>query len=263
KRIKSDPRVKANVGRVALQRGPIVYCAEAVDNNGSVVNLFLPASAELKAEHRADLLGGVTVLTAKAMAKVAAEAAPKEVDFTAIPYYAWDHREAGEMAVWLAEDPALAKAPSAPTIASKSKASASHVGGSGNLTALNDQEAPQSSRSGPHFAFWPHKGVKGGTAEWIQYDFAKPERVAASEIYWFDDVPGGGCKTPASWKLLYKVGNEWKPVEVTSGDYDTAKDCFHRVEFKPVTTPALRVEVQLQEGFSAGVMEWRVLPPGD
>jgi DUF1680 family protein len=110
KRVKADPRVKANVGRVALQRGPVVYCAEAVDNGGRVGNLFLPPDAGLKTEHRPDLLGGVTVMTGKSMRTTEGEA-PQEVTFTAIPYYAWDHREPGEMAVWIADDPAVATIP--------------------------------------------------------------------------------------------------------------------------------------------------------
>jgi DUF1680 family protein len=106
RRIYADPRVKANVGRVALERGPIVYCAEAVDNGGRVTNLYLPADAQLKFG-REDILGGVTVIKGKAMA-VLGDGSAKQVEFTAVPYYAWDNREPGEMAVWLAEDPSLA-----------------------------------------------------------------------------------------------------------------------------------------------------------
>jgi DUF1680 family protein len=88
-RVKADPRVKDNAGRVAIRRGPIVYCAEGVDNGGKAMELKLPADVKLIAEHRDDLLGGVTVI--------------KAGDITLVPYYAWDNREPGEMAVWLAE----------------------------------------------------------------------------------------------------------------------------------------------------------------
>ncbi|HEV2295883.1 MAG TPA: beta-L-arabinofuranosidase domain-containing protein [Tepidisphaeraceae bacterium] len=90
-RVKSDPRVKANVGRVALQRGPVVYCVEAADNGGKVSHLRVKPDDKFVPEFRDDLLGGVNVI--------------KGPDgFVAIPYYAWDHRAPGEMAVWLAEE---------------------------------------------------------------------------------------------------------------------------------------------------------------
>lgn len=89
-RVKSDPRVKANVGRVALQRGPVVYCVEAVDNGGKVNHLRVTPDANFTHEFREDLLGGVNVIKG-------------DDGFLAIPYHVWDHRQAGEMAVWLLE----------------------------------------------------------------------------------------------------------------------------------------------------------------
>src|SRR5687768_5097252 len=73
RRVKSDPRVKANEGRVALQRGPVVYCVEAVDNGGKVSEMRLKKDAGLTHEYRADLLGGVHVI--------------KGENLLAIPYY--------------------------------------------------------------------------------------------------------------------------------------------------------------------------------
>ncbi len=102
-RVYSHEKIEANRGRVALQRGPIVYCVEAVDHGGHVGQLILPPDAVLKAEHRPDLLGGVTVLTGQAAARQAGEDKLAPVELTAIPYYAWDHRDGGEMAVWLPE----------------------------------------------------------------------------------------------------------------------------------------------------------------
>ena len=107
RRVHADPRVAANVGRVALQRGPLVYCVEAVDHGGRVGHLVLPPDAPLSAEHRADLLGGVTVITGRAQTRLD-DGRTEPVELTAIPYYAWNHRGAGEMAVWLVEDPAAA-----------------------------------------------------------------------------------------------------------------------------------------------------------
>jgi len=104
-RVLSHDRVQSNIGRVALQRGPVVYCAEFVDNQGRVHNLFLPDSVELTSEHRDDLLGGVTVIKGTVPAVYPAEdgsqSEVRDQPFIAIPYYSWAHRGSGEMAVWL------------------------------------------------------------------------------------------------------------------------------------------------------------------
>jgi hypothetical protein len=253
-RVYADPKVKADVGRVALRRGPVVYCVEAVDNTGRVSNLALPKDAELRAEHRADLLGGVTVIKGKALARQREGEKDKAVEFQAIPYYAWDSREPGEMAVWLPEDVSLTKPIPTPTVANTSKASASHVRDS--IEALNDELDIESSkdRNIPRFTWWDHKG----STEWVQYDFVAPVKVSSVDVYWFDDVSlGGECRPPQSWRVLYKDGDQWKPVQ-NVGEYTVAVDQYNRVEFKGVTAGALRIEVQLQPKFSSGILEWRV-----
>jgi hypothetical protein len=103
RRVVSHPNVKANLGKVALQRGPLVYCAEGADNNDHALNLVLPANAALTAEHRPDFLGGVTVLRGEACTRDKENGTletPKQ-PFLAVPYCVWSNRGPGEMAVWL------------------------------------------------------------------------------------------------------------------------------------------------------------------
>jgi DUF1680 family protein len=116
RQIECHPNVAENIGRVALMRGPLLYCVEAADNPGAhPQEIILPENAELKAEWRAGLLGGVVAL------KVQAEITPPDSgwdsrlyrtvrksdvqtenrEITAIPYYAWANREAGAMRVWV------------------------------------------------------------------------------------------------------------------------------------------------------------------
>ena len=109
RRIRAHPKVKADEHRIALQRGPIVYCVEAVDHGGQVRHLILGPDVKLNPEHRPGLLGGVTVLTGKANARTAGSDQLKQVDLLAVPYYAWDNRSGGQMAVWLPEAPRLAR----------------------------------------------------------------------------------------------------------------------------------------------------------
>jgi hypothetical protein len=133
---------------------------------------------------------------------------------------------------------------------------ASHCWQGDTTTALNDGLLPQSSddHSVPRFTWWDHKG----TTEWVQYDYEEPRRLKAAEVYWFDDEPSkGGCRVPASWRLLYKAGDGWKEV-AGAGGYGLEKDKVNRVTFDPVETTAIRLEVKLRPGFSGGVLEWRV-----
>jgi len=263
RRVYANARVEADRGRVALQRGPLVYCIEAVDNAGHVRNLAVPPGSLIEAEHRPDLLGGVTVLKGKARARLPEDwraalyrelPTPEEVEFVAVPYYAWDNRDPGEMVVWIPECTSLAEAPRVPTLESTSKASASHV--ADDLSALSDGLEPANSNDHgiPRFTWWDHKG---GT-EWVQYVFTQPARVSGVEVYWFDDRPNGGCRVPASWRVLYTSGEEWIPVAGASA-YGVGRDCFNAVGFEPVVAEGLRIEVELQENRSAGILEWRVL----
>ena len=99
RRVHAHEKVEADKGKVALMRGPIVYCLEGVDNKGiDLFKLSLPTSSELKTEHRATLLGGVTVIRAPGL-----DEKKTPVTLTAIPYFAWANREKGPMTVWLHE----------------------------------------------------------------------------------------------------------------------------------------------------------------
>ena len=100
RRVHAHPRLVENRDKVALQRGPVVYAAEAIDNGGGVLDLVLPRDAVVRSEFRTDLLGGLTVLRSMAIRD------DQEIPLTAVPYFAWANRGQGEMAVWLREVPA-------------------------------------------------------------------------------------------------------------------------------------------------------------
>lgn len=257
RRIVAHDSVKADLGRVALQQGPIVYCAEWPDNkDGRVLNLLLPDASPLSSEFQQDLLNGVRIIKGNALAyhvgKKDALFQKTEQQFTAIPYYAWAHRGKGEMTVWLAREESAVKPLGRPTLASQSKVTVSF---GKNPEAINDQMEPQSSidHEVPFFHWWDHNG----TTEWVQYDFAQPEEVSTVEVYWFDDTGIGECRIPQSWKILYKLGNEWKPV-YTEDQYTVEKDKFNKVVFETVKTTALRLEIQSQSDFAGGIHEWIV-----
>ncbi len=270
RRVAANPGVKADVGRVAIERGPLVYCAEWADNDGHVHDLVLDASAKLVAEPRPDLLNGVTVITGQASGyrmkngKVVAE---RRV-VTLIPYYAWAHRGSGEMAVWLASQPDKARPIPEPTLASTATVSAS--GGTG-VKAINDQLEPESSNDHgvPYFHWWPKKGsapnvpaagaeaARAATPEWVQYEFAAPADISQMSVYWFDDTGEGECRVPRAWRAFYRANGQWMPVR-NLDSYGVEKDKYNVVHFAPVRTDAVRLEIDLPESFSAGIHEWKV-----
>jgi hypothetical protein len=246
----------------------VVYCLEAVDNGGQVRNLFISPDARFHMEYRAELLGGVTVITgpAYALERVAwpealylpAGSVPgvSPVEFTAVPYFANANREPSEMMVWMAETASQAGPVSPPTVASRAKPSASHCWQNDTVAALNDQTEPASSddKSIPRFTWWDHRG----TREWVQYDFAAPTLVSSVEVYWWDERRiGAHCRVPQSWRVLYLDNGDWREA-VHRSPYAAELDRYNRVELEPVKTTALRIEVQLQEGWSGGILEWRV-----
>jgi len=108
----------------------------------------------------------------------------------------------------------------------------------------------------PRFTWWPRRGTK----EWVAYQFESPREVSAVAVYWFDDTGRGHCRVPAAWHVEYHDGTAWRPVEARD-PYTAEKDRFNRVRFKPVRTTKLRLVVQLQGGFSAGILEWQIEPP--
>ncbi|MBC7187750.1 MAG: glycoside hydrolase family 127 protein [Calditrichaeota bacterium] len=98
RRVVAHPQVRADVGLVAIERGPVVYCLEEVDNGAKVSSLALPDGAELTSQFRPDLLGGVVVVQGRG---TLVEGKPRGVSLTAIPYYAWANRSDGSMTVWI------------------------------------------------------------------------------------------------------------------------------------------------------------------
>jgi len=255
KRVAANDGVEADRGRIALQRGPVVYAAEWVDNPaGKVRNLMLPASAKVTAEYRAGLLGGVTVLKSSAVALAYGESGKvvkTTQPFVAIPYYAWANRGPGQMMVWIPVDEAHAKPLARPGIAMLGTVTTS---GSKSAKSINDGEEPASSSDqSSYFDWWPTKG----TTEWVELKFAQRSKVSQSEVYWFDDTGRGQVRVPASWRLLYKAGGEWRPVEGASA-YAVARDGYNLVTFHAVETDGLRMEVTMQPKWSAGLQKWRV-----
>ena len=107
--VHADSRIRQDAGRVALQRGPVIYCLEGCDNGADLDALVIPESARAACRHESKLLGGVTRLKLSGWREqpfadvpyAAARPKRRKIALSAIPYYAWDNRIPGAMAVWI------------------------------------------------------------------------------------------------------------------------------------------------------------------
>lgn len=255
--VKANSKVEADRGKISVERGPLVYCAEWPDNDFSVLSVFMNRKPEFTVERKPELLYGIDELKTQAQTLGYDETGrlvTKDVTLTLIPYYAWAHRGTGEMAVWLPQDVSATRPVMPPTIASKAKITASHMAKS--ISAINDGLTPkdENDRTAPYYHWWPQEG----TTEWIAYEFEQPEEISSTTIYWYDDAPWGGCRIPQSWKIYYKdASGNWQPVANTSS-YGIAKGEPNTVRFTPVKTSAVKLEVVQPEKNSAGLFEWAV-----
>jgi hypothetical protein len=112
-RVQAHPNVRANCGRAALQRGPLVYCLEEIDNGKNLNDLVLPREENLAVQFEKKLLGGVAVIIGRAKRRALDEwegvlyrvdgSKSESISVKAIPYFAWDNRAPGEMLVWIQE----------------------------------------------------------------------------------------------------------------------------------------------------------------
>lgn len=270
RRTQANEKVKYDEGLLSMERGPILYALEGVDqtNKDYVFDIVIPRNAKIESHFEKDLLNGVVVLEGDASV-VTKEGKEDAIKFKAIPYSTWNNRGNSQMVVWTPESAKYAIVKPEPTIASR----AEQVNGWG----FNDQFEPKSSDdiNTPYHYWW----LKSGTEESIGYKFEKPETVSTVEVYWlafehYDVI----YKAPESWKLLYKDGNTWKEVKNHSA-YGTELDKYNKVTFDPVTTTELKLVAQLQrpktdnqsadekgpqivdvgrKGYSGGVIEWKV-----
>lgn len=253
----ANSKVEADRGRVAVERGPIVYCAEWPDNDFDVLSVLINQNPKFEAVDKPELLEGIVELVTDGQVlefDKSGRLVTKDVKITMIPYYAWAHRGRGNMAVWLPRELSASRPSMPPTLASESKIETS--GEYSSLQSVNDRLLPkdENDRSVPYYHWWP----KQGTTEWISYNFPGDKEVQSSTVYWYDDGPWGGCRVPKSWKIYYKdAAGNWVPVS-NPDKYSVNKGAANTVNFDPVTTSDLKLEVVLPDDNATGIFEWEV-----
>lgn len=256
RKIKSNEQVINNKGKLAYQRGPLVYCFEDKDNgNAWMFDQFVAPEATVENQFEQNLLGGVVTLSMKG-SKVIQTGNSKTVEpvlLKAIPYYAWNNRGTSNMLIWMPgkETSAVIK-----PIASLTD-STSAMASSGYASGLNDGFEPTNSgdTDKSYFYWWQ----KNGTEETVDYEFKSPLTLSETSVYWLDmDHYDGNYRVPENWQLQYRDQNKtWKSVE-TADSYSVKIDGYNTIKFKPVKTSGLRIKAKLQKDNSGGILEWKV-----
>jgi len=269
RRVLANDKVEADRGRVALQRGPLVYCVEAVDNGGLRTDaIVLPDEANLQVSRRKDLLEDVVVMTGDVAVafepRWGEHAKVRSHPMVAVPYYAWANRGEGYMDVWLARTPAHATLLPARTAGGAATVSASAKHAAGQLAALTDgRKGPKSNfRATPRFTW---SGQTQGV-QWIQYEWSQACELSHTAVYWAVDqrkkvywgerIRGADLKLPKSWRVLYRNGSTWRPVE-SEDPFSRQLDRPNEIGFTPVKTTAVRLEVVFDEAPCA-IQEWLI-----
>jgi DUF1680 family protein len=136
------------------------------------------------------------------------------------------------------------------------QAAASHVSDDTSLTALNDDATPRNSRDNRHGSYgnWPRR-----TTQWVEYNWTQPVSTRQVEVYWWDDQRG--VRLPKACRLKFWDGKNFAEVS-NAGGLGVAGDKFNVTTFDEVSTTRLRLEMNGNETFSTGVLEWRVLDSG-
>ena len=254
--VQARPEVEADVDRLAIVRGPLVYCAEGVDN-GLVQRYYLPEMASFQVDTMTEgpLQGMVALTTTAALLDT-----PSRRAMRWIPYFAWNNRGETSMVVWAPRTETLARESLPLTEKNKRWLRSVHFtchDGQSEQEAILDGMAPARSHH-MGMPYWTSRGFEGApqTAEFI---FTGPQVLDGFSVYWIDDARTTTA-IPASWSLEYLQDGEWHPFHLYMTDhYGTQVDQYNLVHAAggALTCDGLRVRMQPQPGKSVGMAEVR------
>lgn len=252
RKIVANEKVDADKGKIAYQRGPLVYCFEDKDNqDGWLFDTYIEPDSKPDETYENGFLGGIETFFIRGY-KVTNES-KEEVMLKAIPYYAWNNRGAANMVVWMpsAKDFVYSKTNQYKEI------NAIALSSEGPASGLNDGFDPKNSADIDKLFFnWYNHRAK---EFWVEYNFEKAISISKSMVYWLKiDHYEGNYRAPKSWTLSYKEKNgKWKNVE-TIDSFGVEMDKYNTVTFKPVTTTSIRMNIEFQPKESCGILEWKV-----
>ncbi|QQE10001.1 glycoside hydrolase family 127 protein [Planctomycetota bacterium] len=264
-------KVEANHDRVAFTRGPLVMCAESIDNQEGTINRFVfnNLSSDIKGESKIKQIvnGHSTVFVDMSCTELIDEQGnSKESQIQMIPYYAWNNRGVGSMSVWMPRNKSLATIIDNPMGKDSlfKNVLASHTFELDSDWAVGDRIMPSHSddHSIPRWTSWPQRS----TPQWLVCELKKPSNIRSIAVYWYDDRPSGGeCAVPESWSLEVYADGKWKPFDLYLTDsYGTQTSQFNVVHpAAPLTCSKFRILMNAQRDLGMGILEVDVEFEGD
>ena len=258
-------QVKANRNRIALTRGPLVYCAEQADNGGETVQRFFfpePADpSETRMEVLRDgLLKGVVRVSVPAR-EVVGEST-KESTVKLVPYYAWNNRGEQSMIVWMPRNEPLARASMKSNLLTESsygKVLATHTFDEDTVAAVVDGKIPSKSadQNQPRWTSLPFNN----RGQNILVEFGETRNVRSISIYWYENPDSGEVTLPRGWWVDYRVGDgDWTRMKKHATDsFGLERDTFNVVRPKaPLHCDAISIRILPQQSSCMGVHELQV-----
>ena len=254
----ADERVEADINKVCITRGPLVYCAEQPDNEYVAATYILDKIGDQGKVGTFDegIMSGINNITLKSQTVDIAEGTTSPATLKLIPYYAWNNRgDNVSMNVWFARDAETAIQGMTRAVGNVLDVQASYTYPNDDPIAIADGKHPKSSadRNIPRWTSWAVSQL--GKTQTLEVTFRKEQPVESVSIYWFDDHDG--VYLPASWSMEYKDGDEWKEFKPYITDrFGVEADQFNMVHPQgEVVTKALRITMVPQPNKAVGVLE--------
>lgn len=250
---KAIEQVKADRNRICLTKGPLVLCAEGINNN-ILPNVFIP-SVEKPTARLQFVIKQTKIPAVRVPAMETTRDGSQAFDLTLIPYFAWNNRGDGTMMTWFPENDQVQPFVDyrVMTHGKWEKIEASHTYPSDRTAAIGDNRIPTHSldQSIPRWTSYDHVGQPA----WVTITLEKPTNIESVSVYWYDDR--GGVQVPESWSMEYEIADEWKtfPRYVTD-DYNVFKDQFNMVHpGEEVIAEKIRIRMTPKEKAAVGILE--------
>jgi DUF1680 family protein len=250
----ADERVEADINRLCITRGPLVYCAEQPDNEYPASSYIIPTidGKEQTNIISEGILKGIPTISLKAEALKAEETIPATLKL--IPYYAWNNRgDNMTMNVWFAKDAETALQGITHTVGNVADVHATHTFSGDEVYAIADGKLPKDSRDGsiPRWTSWSQKGVK----QQVEIKLKKEQPIESVSVYWYDDK--GGVQLPVSWEMEYHTNGQWHPFKLyVTDNYGIQPDQFNMVHpAEPIQADAIRLNIQPKKEATVGILE--------